>query len=416
MQKKYKRILYFLLALLVILFLVKEAKGNGDFKVFLEASKLIFSGENPYQNWIFVDEGSYALYFYSPLWVVFLCPLTLLDPFFANLLWLSLSVAFTLRCFQLFRSHLTGLKISAKQVNAIMGISLLLSLRFIIHNLEMIQMTLFLLWGCLESMNLIREKKSLLGAGILALIINVKILPIVVLPYLIYRGYFKAFFLSCTFLLLSFLLPAIVFGWDANVYYHQEWWKAINPQQMDHLFESALGPHSLTALIPSLFTATEGVLPYSRNLFSYSVETVIMLTQVLQVILILSVLLVFVKRPFKNENDQFIHLKELSYLLLLIPLIFPHQQKYAFVMAWPAQVYLVALLVKKWNDKSRKDVLLVALLIASFVLMTLSTDGLIGKSLNQITQHYKFITWGSLCLVFAFFLNGNIHQQQLKKT
>ena len=43
-----------------------------------------------------------------------------------------------------------------------------------------------MLWACLESIHQIRNKRDLKGAVILALAINIKILPIVFLPYLIY--------------------------------------------------------------------------------------------------------------------------------------------------------------------------------------------------------------------------------------
>ena len=55
------------------------------------------------------------------------------------------------------------------------------------------------------------------------------------------------------------------------------------------------------------------------------------------------------------------------------------------------------------------------LIFLSFVLMTLSTDGLIGRNLNDITQHFKTITWGALLLVVALILAKPKFSGQLSK-
>ncbi len=47
---------------------------------------------------------------------------------------------------------------------------------------------------------------------------------------------------------------------------------------------------------------------------------------------------------------------------------------------------------------------LMTIMCLSFILMTLSTDGVIGRDLNTITQHFKTITWGALFLIFALLI------------
>ncbi len=88
----------------------------------------------------------------------------------------------------------------------------------------------------------------------------------------------------------------------------------------------------------------------------------------------------------------------------MMPLLFPHQQKYAFLLAGPALFYLAYVLVLNFRAEARhlgksRWIAIVILSILSFALMTLTTDSLVGRSLNLITQHYKLITWGALVLI-----------------
>ena len=86
---KIRQYIIFVLCILVLIFLIINACGNGDFKIFLEASKLIAAGKNPYHLWIFLSEGNYAYYFNSPLWAIILIPFNYLPPFVTNFVWLS---------------------------------------------------------------------------------------------------------------------------------------------------------------------------------------------------------------------------------------------------------------------------------------------------------------------------------------
>lgn len=407
--KKYS--LWFLLLLLAA-FLVKEAFSNGDFKVFLEAAKLISHGENPYNKWIFVSEDNYFFYYYSPLWAIILIPFTYFPNFIPNVIWLFLNAFFLYRIWILLSSYFESLTLTRKQVIWILVLSIALSFRFVLYNISLIQMTIFLLWGILESLRLINKERIVKGSLLLALIINIKIMPVVIIPYLIYRGHFKAFVFTLIFSLTCLFLPAIFVGWSFNISLLHEWWNVINPTNSEHLFETGLSGHGLTSLIPPLLTETEGELFYPRNIMNLSIENSTLILNAVRLILISSTLLILKWPPFKNTQSQIHRLQEISFILLLIPLIFPHQQKYAFVLAIPAQVYLLYFIFHNYSSRllvigKVRRILILASLILSFALMTLTTDGLIGRELNNITQHYKTVTYGALLLLFTLFLSSS---------
>ena len=404
-----KRFIPYLGGILVLVFLTRIAFTNGDFKALLEAAKLVAAGKNPYHVWIFVSEGNYDLYFYSPFWAVLLIPFTHLPNFIPNIIWLVANGWFLCRICILLAKYLEPHTIAGNKLRWILFLSILMSLRYILYNFEMIQMTIFLLWGSLESIDLFKKKYFLIGGAILALIINIKILPVVLIPWLIYRREWRGAVSTLGFSIVFLLLPSVILGWSPNLYLLSEWWSVINPGNTEHLAETDLGLHSLTALIPTLFTKTEGVLPYARNLFNLDASTTTAILNTSRAGLILFTLFFLRWPPFKQARSTLHELRELSYILLLIPLIFPHQQKYAFFLAFPAMFYISGFIVYNFRPAERKTSNLqyfavLALFFLSFALMTLSSDGIIGRQLNLVTQHFKTITYGAVILIVILFI------------
>jgi len=159
-------------------------------------------------------------------------------------------------------------------------------------------------------------------------------------------------------------------------------------------------------------TITDGNLPNTRNILNLDAGLTNFILNGIRLFLIFLTLYFLKWPPFKKTESQMHQLWEVCYILLLIPLIFPHQQKYAFLMVLPAQFYLACVLIfvypvhkiimsrLKWNS----IIISVAL---SFALMTLSTDGLVGRDLNKLSQHYKTITYGTLLLILPLMLSSD---------
>jgi len=86
---------------------------------------------------------------------------------------------------------------------------------------------------------------------------------------------------------------------------------------------------------------------------------------------------------------------EVSYILLLVPLIFPHQQHYAFLFALPAfSVVAYFLMIKPETYKYRK------ITVALLILIGLSFDlKLLLGEFNAYYDHFKIITYSALLLI-----------------
>lgn len=405
----FKKYGVYILGIFVFLFCLKKAFTDGDFKVFLEAAKLVALGENPYNEWIFVNENSSCLYFYSPLWAMILVPFSYLPAFIPNMIWLLANVFFLYRIWNLMVSYIPKQNFIQKHKKWVLILTILMSIRFLLYNFDMIQMTIFLLWGVLESIKYFGEGKVVVGAALLAFVINVKIMPVVIIPYLIYRGEYKGSLLTLFFTGVYLFVPAVFVGWSTNSFLLAEWWSVVNPTNSEHLIEADFGCHGLTALIPSLLIDTKGGLDVKRNFINLDLDTVVLITNVIRLLLIALFLCVLKWPPFTKAKSKLNELHELSYILLLIPLIFPHQQKYAFFLLVPAIFYLGYYLVSNYEVRKEANIKKKWLLIATFfglafTLMTLSTDGVIGRGLNNYTQHFKTITYGSLFLLVSLLI------------
>lgn len=267
------------------------------------------------------------------------------------MIWSLLSFLLLYRTYQIIRSYFEFSSLSKKQQNLWMGLTLLLSFQFILYNISMIQVTIFLLWGIFESLHLINKQKHFAAGVLLGLIINIKIIPLLIMPYLFWRGHFKAL-ITCviTFIVLLYL-PAMFIGFNYNQFLLAEWWKIINPSNKEHIIESEIGLHSLTALLPVYLTETNGEMNFKRNFLNLNYTQVELAVNIAR-LLLLAISLFFLKSlPFKKETNRLKEFWEFSYFVLLIPLLLPHQQKYAFLLAIPIVSYLIYFFMLELNRK-----------------------------------------------------------------
>jgi len=396
-----KQLLWALGFILISAYLISRALGGGDFDVYLSAARRLSEHGNIYSG----DVVPGLNYLYSPLFALLLVPFSKLPFFVPELIWLFFSAFLLYRIWRIVAQQLNfNLLLNARETNIILFLSLGMIMRFLLSNFSMVQMNIFMLYASLESVLLIFKGKKLTGALLLALVINIKILPLPFIPYLIYRGEFKAAFFTLLFLLFSLFLPALILGYDYNSYLLHEWWFVINPQNKTVSMEVDNGPHSLTAFIPVLLTNTTGDMPFKRNFINLKYDQVIIILRICQLLLVALTLYFIRTFPFKKITSPYHQFWEISYILLITPLIFPHQQKYAFINLFPACAYIIFFLIvqskKHFVDFSkRKYRLVIVLMIMVFTLTTLTTDGIIGRYLCNITQYYRIITIGTLALI-----------------
>ncbi len=394
--RKRPYIFYLLISAVVLVSSISTAFNGGDFDVFLEASRKLVAGENIYAP-PFVRG---LQYYYSVLFATLLIPFSH-QVFWSEVGWALLSYGLLYRSARLFKNWLIPAQCPEKTQQTWALLSVLFALQSILYNIWLLQLTIFLLWCVLEAMNLVQKGKEGLAAGLLALAINIKMMPLLILPYLFYRGYFKCLIQTLVFFIALLYLPALFIGPDTNTFLMHEWWKIINPANKEHLFETGIGTHSLVAFLPVYLTETLGEMPYPRHLINLRPEVVEWVIQLTRMALLALSLLYLKWPPFKRTSDSLQLVWEISFFCLLIPLLMPHQQKYAFLFGLPLLSYLLYFFTVAYYSGvlPRYWVGVLVFAICLFFYSPLYGSDVIGTFLFRLTQHFRCLTWASLFLI-----------------
>ena len=409
MNKYLKFGIWIAVSVLVVAYIITQSRagGGGDFKIYLGAAELLKEGKSCYNVWIHIIDDNYCGYSYSPFFALLLIPLTYLPGYTPQIFWLLLNVFFLYRIWKITSEYLNKATLPRKLLIWFSVLTLLLSIRFILHNFEMKQMTVFLVYSCLEAVYLARKGKLLLSGVILSLGIIIKILPIVVLPYLLYRAQFKAAMVTMIAVISFMLLPALFYGWEFNAQLHSEWWNTINPSNKEFITEQNIGGEgvqSLSSFVAAYLTESSSELGRSlpRNFADLKYNAVFWILNIIRLAFLIGTFYFLRTKPFTKLQSSIHTFWELSYILAITPLIFPHQQKYAFFFLMPATAYILFYLFKSKQVKNTRNVRLnTTIVVLFFVLAVLTTDGLIGFEWSEISQFYKTITLASFLLIFA---------------
>jgi hypothetical protein len=386
-----------LLAFVACVFCFIEASGKGDFYIFLSATGDLIKNENFYEN-KYVDGYHY---FYSVLFALLLKPFYYLPFFWVKFCWLLLNTAIYIQLFYMLGKSKLVLLLTEKHRSIFILLVFVFSLRLFLDNMHSSQITLLILWCCIYGLYLIDNNKPISGAAILALGINIKLLPIVFLPYLIYRGYFKAFGLTVLFCILYLFAPSVFIGHDYNMSLLKTWLALINPSNQNHVLDvEERSFHGLSTLLSTLFVKDVPdvyALPLKRNIADVAIPALSKILLITRLLLVAFTLYFLKWKPFIKPRSAWHQYVEISYLLLLIPLIFPHQQHYAFLFAVPAFAITFFYLFNQWHTISKnKRITVSALLLLIYLSVNLK---LLLGTFNAYYDHYKILTYGALLLI-----------------
>lgn len=368
--------------------------------IFLDASADLFNGKNIYK----ITYKEWYHYYYDALFATFLYPLTFLNIYWATFLWLAMNLLFSYRIWSILSSYLELEKILLPQRVLITTISLFFIYGLWYKNIHVSQMTIFILYISLEGIHLIEKGKLFWGGLFIGLGISIKLLPLVLLPYLLYRGQFKALLYVLLSILLILGIPVFYLGSDHYILLLQERWLLINPLNTAHVLDvEEESFHSLTTLLSTLLVDNVGnvhALDWKRNIAEVSLSTLHLIIQIVRLFFVSLTFLFLQPRAFKRSQSMLQSLYELSYIFLITPLIFPHQQHYAFFFVFPALAYLCYFHVLRFSKEREKTISQKIGWIVVFIglYLLLNSHFLLG-SFRPIFDHYKTLTYGVLLLI-----------------
>ncbi len=373
------------IALLLVYSIIQAYASGGDFDVFLNAAATLGKHGNIYGPPFVRD----LQYFYSPFFALILLPFSYLPNFIVEILWLWANVFFIFRLWTLFLDYF-DLPVRNNKYYIWCILSYFLIARFAQENFLNVQMTIFMLWAVFESFSLLHKKKIVWAALLLALSINIKIMPLPFLIYWFYKGHYKACAYTCLFTVLFILLPGIFIGSGYNAMLHLQWWDVLSSNRQNNAVETSQKMVSLSS-----------VLPYYINI---PAEWVFLTLNIIRVLLI-SVCLAFTRRLLATEKQTINEFKVISYICLVLPLIFPHQQKYSFFFAFPAITLLLHHLV--YSSKKGSGYYTIFCIISIYTFCTvLSGKDILGSRLYDMLDNYRPLTFGILTLIPALLLTN----------
>lgn len=399
-QKTKTFVLPFIVALLAIVYLFAEYKRLGDFSVFWDAGTLLKSKRNIY---LYNELNSFK-YYYSPAFALFLSVFSAVNPLIIAVIWKALNIGFLVRIWLIIQQRYLDFNLLELKYRRLLEVLMFLGcITFITATFHVVQMSVFLLYAMFEGVDLIiHKKRPILGALLISIAINIKVMPIVVIPYLFFRKEWLSVIWIKVFFIALILVPSLFIGHDYNKFLHSEWWKSINPINEEHILDvNERGFHSLSALITSLFTDNLGNasnLQYKRNILNLNVETVTIILNIIRLSLVGYTLKILGASFFKKSKSKLHVFYELSYILLITPLIFPHQQIYGFLLIFPALTYVLYNLFIDFSLTKKVGVKMVLLLVA----LILSNSTTIFGFIRYDLAHFKVTTYGVLLILGLF--------------
>ncbi len=212
---------------------------------------------------------------------------------------------------------------------------------------------------------------------------------------------FKASFYVIVFYVLLMILPILVIGADRYTTLLSSWWNLVNPTTSKNILDvDERSFHGLSTLLATLLVKNVPdnlALPIKRNIADISLTQLTWILNITRLTLITFSLYFFRTRPFVPVKDKLHAYWELSYLLLLVPLIFPHQQYYAFLFIMPAVCCILYYLVG--NYKIMSPIKFRMLIIGCSISYLACNLSLLLGVFNVYYWHFKILTYGALLII-----------------
>lgn len=266
----------------------------------------------------------------------------------------------------------------------------ILVFRFVIEDISNIQINSMLLFASLGVFRLLDRGRWVMASLLLAFIISLKVYPIFILFYLLYKRNLKPVGATVVgiFAINALCFP-IMGGLETHLAFHT--W-------IEHrLLGDPIILHKNQAFLPFgiglLSDVTRG-LGIQYNIMSLPLELAKVVSQAL--LLILLIPFAWWMRSSWKSTPMNQKAAEIAVVLALIPIASPLAWKYYFVFLFP--LYFVA--VSRFQNPQNRWIS--GLIILSFILTILTTEGVIQRTPSDVAEVFGAITWGVLLQVYLF--------------
>lgn len=221
-----------ILILTAIVGFISWSPRLGDFIGYLMVGRAVLSGADIYRD---TPPGINT---WPPFFSLVCVPLALIgrvSNYLATSLWLLLSFAAVLLSLDLVARILFGKQMTLRRqsssplsiTSAALFVPLFLTSTYIFHNFEHTQINVILLAMTLGGLYLLETGRTTGGALALGAAIAIKVMPVVFLPYLVYRRAWRACVATTLAAAAYSVSPIAVFGWARFLDYVRSWRGAV---------------------------------------------------------------------------------------------------------------------------------------------------------------------------------------------
>jgi len=301
-----------LLAALVALFAYKIAAKMPDFEVYWRAGSRAALAEPLYR-----EEDEHFQLKYLPAFAVLAIPLAMLPLTVAKAVWFGITAGLI--------PVLLGLSVALLPARRrppwlLAVLTLVLMAKFYGHELVLGQVNVLFAVSVIAAVLLVADERQGPAGGLFALAVIIKPYAVLFLPWLAAQGAIRTLATATAGILLALVLPAPLYGWQATIALHRDWWRTVT-----------------TSTAPNLLNADNVSLAamYAKWIGSGAVSTALAAGTAAGLLALATVISLRRRGVLRPEG------LEAALLLTLIPLLSPQGWDYVFLIATPAVTLVV---------------------------------------------------------------------------
>jgi hypothetical protein len=380
---QYKFTIFFSLLGLIYLCAQTNTGDRIDFRIFYMAAQEMSESSAIYNVTFSKGDIQMPGNPYCPMFILCLLPFSFLPYKICLFLWYIFNVGLLILIIKKLSIQYTFNRIHI----GIVLFAILLFARSMLSLFQNGQVNILMLYLMIYGLLFIFEDRPILGSFLLASGVLLKIMPILFIPYLVWRRRWIEVVYVFLWIAFLILIPSVYIGWYQNIRYFTEWFHMINP--LEHVFVSnnqIAGRDHFG--IDEFCIRYVPMITHSEKMISYM--------QWVGRALILGIVAFCCRSSFRRKHIHPILLFwEISLISLSTSLLFPVQLLYSFVSSIPMCFYISQYFIGDYLYQKKRYLYSIVL----FLILTLfCSDLFLGKTLMYISLHYKCISFGYILL------------------
>ena len=395
-RARIRRLLPWAAAAFVIGGTISWIRRPGDFAGYLQVGDLVLAGRHIYAD---ADPGINT---WPPFFSLLCVPLALLarpTPYVARGVWLALNYALLWAVLVMLARLVLGARLQLRAhhdavslLSPEIWVPVVLCYRFILGNFDHLQINIVIFSCALAGLFWHARGHDVRGGLLLGLAAALKVMPVVFVPYLLYRRRYRVGIVAALATAGFSLSPILVYGWPRFVDYFYAWRQAIDVgwgvgkmnQSVYAMVDRYIG-HGFTLLRAG-----------AENFVSESGNPMVMVVTVVTLLIITAAALLLFRG--RQGPDSPASMAEYSVVFIVSALFGPLAWKaYLVVLLCPCMLLVALLRQGALRDTDRR--VTVAALTTYFVLAGLTTPGLLGKRVAGALEMLSVTTIGTLVLL-----------------